>query len=237
MWPFVAAAVMMIPVSLVRFTGWAAVAWLWLLVSYLAVVTSPRGEDHYLVVALPAVALPVGLVCESLFKPQAGRTEQTRLVAGLALSILIFGSVWQEYYRKSFWQEHDWVQSYDDDAKSPPLKIMGERIAGAAGPGDTLYVEGEHLDLYVFSGVRPFSRFIISLTADGWKARINDLRRLPTFIFLTRKTYDERARNEPFRVEDGEAALLASILRAYYEEWLAEASGVVYRRRNPSPSP
>src|SRR5262249_10358051 len=144
---------------------------------------SPSGEDHYLVSALPVLGLVVGIVCEHL-PIGASTATRVRTVYGLMLAMLLFGSVWHDRY----WNR---IHARSQIPSPPADVVIGERIATATRPGDTLFVDGPQ-GIYAHAGARPFSRFIYDAPNDphATAAREEGLRQRPSFVFLRRHTYD-----------------------------------------------
>jgi hypothetical protein len=103
---------------------------------------------------------------------------------------------------------------------------LGQQIRAAAQPGDRLFVEDEPLQIYLYAGVPPASRFLY------WNApnpaavaeRRAAYERKPTFVFLTHASEQrlEARRADPSAAPDA--------IDRDYERWLTSPVGVVYRR-------
>jgi hypothetical protein len=81
MWPFVGAIVVLPVLTLLRPSRWVATIWMWLFAALLAVLVGPAGENHYLVMTLPAVALTVGIACELIWPDVIRRGVRARRCA------------------------------------------------------------------------------------------------------------------------------------------------------------
>lgn len=225
MWPFFGAVGVLALLTLLRLSRWAATAWAWLFAAALAVLVGPYGENHYLVMSLPALALTVGIACELCWPaagPLRGGRQTMRLLCGLMIAAILYGFTWHDDYfpRRS--------QGPGIDAVEEEAQRLGREIRAAAQPGDRLFVGDEPLQIYLYAGVPPASRFIY------WNAphpgaiaeRAEALRQEPTFVFITRAAKQQReARlaNRPGAPDPMEQR---------YEPWATSSVGVVYRRRS-----
>jgi hypothetical protein len=149
MWPFVGAIVVLPVLTLLRPSRWVATIWMWLFAALLAVLVGPAGENHYLVMTLPAVALTVGIACELIWPDSdpPRRSRQTlRLLCGIAIAAILYGSTWREGYAA----QRSQVQRklVEEQARQ-----LGQQIRAAAQPGDRLFVEDEPLQIYLYAGV------------------------------------------------------------------------------------
>lgn len=223
MWPFVAAIVVLPVLTLLRPSRWVATIWMWLFAALLAVLVGPAGENHYLVMTLPAVALTVGIACELIWPDSdpPRRSRQTlRLLCGIAIAAILYGSTWREGYvaQRS--------QAPGTNLVEEQARQLGQQIRAAAQPGDRLFVEDEPLQIYLYAGVPPASRFLY------WNApnpaavaeRRAAYERKPTFVFLTHASEQrlEARRADPSAAPDA--------IDRDYERWLTSPVGVVYRR-------
>jgi 4-amino-4-deoxy-L-arabinose transferase-like glycosyltransferase len=226
MWPFLAAIAALLPLTVLRRSRWMVIAWTWLFAASMTVLVGPAGENHYLVMTLPALALIVGIVCELAWPDSAASHNARpalRLLAGTAIAAVLYGGAWNHSYlpRRS--------ESPGSNAIEEQARMVGEQIRAAARPGDRLFVEDEPLQIYLYAGVPPASRFIYwnAPNSDAIADRAAALQRKPAFVVLTlasaRRMHDLRA----------DATAVRGPLAEGYEEWLASPVGVVYRRRSP----
>lgn len=224
MWPFFGAIGVLVPLTLLRPSRWAATLWAWLFTASLAVLVGPYAENHYLVMSLPALALTAGIVCE-LSWPAAGPLGRgrpaVRLLGGLVVAAVLYGGAWQVGYlpRRS--------QGPGIDAIEEEAKRLGEEIRAAAQPGDRLFVGDEPLQIYLYAGVPPASRFIYwnAPNPNAIAERAAAVEREPRFFFLPRVAEQQR---QAMRAErPGEPDPLAQ----RYEPWVTSPVGIVYRRR------
>ncbi len=225
MWPFIGAVGVLALLTLLRPSRWVATAWTWLSAASLAVLVGPYGENHYLVMSLPALALTVGIACE-LCWPAAGplrRARQTtRLLCGLMIAAILFGLAWHGIYlpRRSHGPGIDTIEA--------EAQRLGREIRAAAQPGDRLFVQDEPLQIYLYAGVPPASRFIY-WNAPNRRAiaeRDEALRQEPTFVFLPRVAIQQR---QAMLAEHPGAS---DPMEQRYERWATSSVGVVYRRRS-----
>ena len=101
MWPFFYAIGALVPLTLLRPSRWAATAWAWLFAASMAVLVGPYAENHYVVMTLPALALTTAVVCELCWPDvgPVGRDRTTmRLLCGLVVAAILFGSTWRVSY-------------------------------------------------------------------------------------------------------------------------------------------
>ncbi|MFQ5666503.1 MAG: hypothetical protein ACE5I7_08730 [Candidatus Binatia bacterium] len=222
MWPFAGAIAVLVPLTILRPSRWIAVAWLWLLASYLVVVVGPRYEWHYLMSSFPALALTVGIVFEQALGSGAMRTHaqaKRRLVGAVLVALFVYGGIWRVYYSS----RRDLTGHIGSHA------LLGLRIHAAARPGDTLFVKDEPFDLYLYAGMPPMTRFIYQDSPAPGVRQVwaSALMRQPTFIFISHGT-EERMR----RVRGGFEFGLAKVLAERYVQWITDPLGIVYWRRN-----
>lgn len=226
MWPFVGAVGVLVPLTLLRPSRWVATVWAWLLAASLAVLVGPAGEAHYLVMTLPALALTVGIVCELVWPdrdpPRRGR-HTMRLLCGTAIAAILYGSTWNDGYFPRRTQSAP-VNDIEEQARQ-----IGQQIRAAAQPGDRLYVEDEPLQIYLYAGVPPASRFIYwnAPNPDAMADRAAALKQNPTFLFVTQAS--ER-RLQALRANPTATPLP---IDQSYAPWVTSPVGVVYRRDPP----
>ncbi len=226
MWPFAGAVGCLALLTVLRPSRWAATLWTWLAASSLAVLAGPYGENHYLVMSLPALALAVGIVCElcsTVVAPFRGGSDALRLVSGLVIAAILYGSAWRESYlpRRS--------QGPGVDVIEAEAQRLGLAIRAAARPGDRLFVGDEPLQIYLYAGVPPASRFIYwnAPNDNAIAERAEALRREPTFVFLTRAAEQDRQARLAHQPSEPDP------LEQRYERWATSPVGVVFRRRSP----
>jgi hypothetical protein len=227
MWPFVGAVGVLGLLTVLRPSRWVAALWTWLLAASLAVLVGPAGENHYLVMTVPALALTLGMVCELVW-PDRGPLRRdrptVRLLCGMAIAAVLFGSIWIETYLPRR------AESPGTNAIEAEAQRIGHQIRAAAQPGDRLFVEDEPLQIYLYAGVPPASRFIY------WNApnpaaiaeRAAAVHQQPTFVFLT-LTSDRRLQAR--RADKPADPAPIDAIDQSYERWLTSPLGVVYRRR------
>ena len=225
MWPFFGAVGVLALRTLLRPSRWAATAWAWLFAASLAVLVGPYGENHYLVMSLPALALTVGIASE-LCWPAVGplrRGRQTmRLLGGLMIAAILYGLAWHVSYfpRRS---QGPGVDTIEEEAQQ-----LGREIRAAAQPGDRLFVGDEPLQIYLYAGVPPASRFIYwnAPNPSAIAERAEALRQEPTFVFVPRAAEQQRQAMLANRPAESDP------MEQRYERWATSSVGVVYRRRS-----
>ena len=228
MWPYIGAVGVLALRTLWRPTRWVATAWAWLLAASWAVLLGPYAENHYLVMSLPALALAAGIAGE-LCWPAGGplpRGRQTvRLLCGLLIAVILFGTAWRVGYLPQR------SQGPGIDPIEQEAQRLGEQIRAAAQPGDRLFVGDEPLQIYLYAGVPPASRFIYwnAPNPNAITERDDAVKRVPTFFFLP--TVAERQRQALLAERPGEPDPMAQ----RYERWLTSPVGNVYRRRGAAP--
>lgn len=151
-WIYLAAVVLLLPLTVLRPSRWMAVAWAWAITAYFAAVVGPRGEVHYLWMAWPAQAVVLGLVLECTLAAGDRNGAEQRLLGGLVAAVLVLGPAWVSSYGESRMR----VPPTPEDV----AHVLGRKIRASARMGDTIHVDDEPFDLYVFSGLRPVTRFI-----------------------------------------------------------------------------
>lgn len=219
MWPFVAAIGILVPLTVLYPSRLTVVTWLWVLTAYMAAVVGPLREWHYLMSALPALAIAVGTAIEiavgdaSVFRVPSPR----RLVGGVALAVLLYGSIWRAEYPP--------MQRLVGGAGL--IEALGAQIRDAAKPSDTLFVKDEPYSLYMAADMRPMTRIFYpdSPTLGAREQWVAALERRPTFIFIS---YGTQQRLETATGFEGE---LATLLAAHYERWVTHPLGIVYRHK------
>ncbi len=224
MWPYLGAVAVLALRTLWRPTRWVATAWAWLLAAALAVLLGPYAENHYLVMALPALALAAGIAGELCWPAAAplrcGRPTM-RLLGGLLIAAILFGPAWRVGYmpRRS--------QGPGIDLIEQEARRLGEQIRAAAQPGDRLFVGDEPLQIYLYAGVPPASRFIYwnAPNPNAIAERRAAVQREPTFFFIP--AVAERQRQALLVERPGAPDPMAE----RYERWLTSPVGNVYRRR------
>ena len=223
MWPFVGAVGVLVLLTLLRPSRWVATVWTWLLAASLAVLVGPDGENHYLVMTIPALALTVGIVCELVWPerdPPRRVDTRLRLLGGIAIAAILYGVTWNDSYFPRRTQN-----PAVDGLKNRRSKLVNS-IHAAAQPGDRLYVEDEPLQIYLYAGVPPASRFLY------WNApnpgaiadRAAAFQHNPTFVFIPAPANGDCRRGEQTR------AVRTLPIDQSYEPWLTSPVGVVYRR-------
>jgi len=141
-----------------------------------------------------------------------------RLLGGLVVAAILFGSTWRVGYLPTR-SEGPRVDLTENEARR-----LGREIGAAAQPGDRLFVGEAPLQIYLYSGVPPASRFIY------WNApnrhaiaeREQALRAEPAFVFLS---------SDAVRLTQERLAGAPDPMLQRYELWLTSTVGVVYRRR------
>jgi hypothetical protein len=224
MWPFVGAVGVLVLLTLLRPSRWAATVWTWLLAATLAVLVGPAGENHYLVLSLPALALTVGIVCELVW-PDGGPPRRgmhtTRLLCGLTIAAILYGFTWNDSYfpRRA--------QSPGINAVEEEARRLGQQIRAAAQPGDRLFVGDEPIQIYLYAGVPPASRFIYwnAPNPSAIAEREEAFKRKPTFVFVTHETEQQLQARRANPTADPDP------IGQSYEPWATSPVGVVYRRR------
>ena len=223
MWPFLGAVGVLVPLTLLRASRWVVTVWTWLLAASMAVLVGPAYENHYLVMTLPALALTVGIVCELVWPdrdPTRRGRHTMRLLCGIAIAAILYGSAWNDGYfpRRT---AIPGVNAIEEQAQK-----IGQQIHAAAQPGDRLLVEDEPLQIYLYAGVPPASRFIYwNAPSPGAIAdRSAAFQRKPTFVFLT------HASEQRLQARRANPTADPDPIDQSYEPWLASPVGVVYRR-------
>ncbi len=216
MWPFVGAVLAMPLVTLLRPSGTALAAWMWLLVSYAVAVLGPRSEWHYLMCTFPALALTLGTVIE-LAVGAGARPPAGRLVGGTVVAVLLVGGQWIAH-----------GSQLQPVRGRSPVADLAEKIRDASQPGDTLFVKDEPYLLYAETAMRPLSRIFYpdAPTTGAGQAWHAVLQRRPTFIYVSHGT---EARLPS--AQQGFEGDLARLLTRDYDRWLVHAIGVVYKRK------
>jgi hypothetical protein len=223
MWPFFWAIGALVPLTLLRPSRWAATLWAWLFAASMAVLIGPYAENHYLVMTLPALALTTAVVCELCWPGVGpfGRAGTTmRLLGGLVVAAILFGSAWRVSYLPTRSQGPR-VDAFEDEARR-----LGREIGAAAQPGDRLFVGEAPLQIYLYSGVPPASRFIYwnAPNSHAIPEREAALGAEPAFVFLS----SDAVRQTQERLAGAPDPMLQR-----YDLWLTSTVGAVYRRRAP----
>ncbi len=222
MWPFLVALAGLVVFTLWRPDRWCAVAWTWLIAAVLAIAIGPRAERHYVMFALPALAIGAGVVAEEFVRRiGAGRaTEATRPVAGMAMAALLFATMWGSGYIPQRYRVRPDVVQVD------PLEALGARIRAVARQGDTLEVVDERYMVFVDARLPPASPHFYRTSPNPLSQLSTDQRieKRPTFLFLEAILRD--------RLELAPEGVGLRILRAEYEEWSRDELGSVYRRKS-----
>jgi 4-amino-4-deoxy-L-arabinose transferase-like glycosyltransferase len=226
MFPFAAGVLLLAGALFLDRSRWTVVAALWALAGYLVILTMPSGTDHYVGVLLFVGALPISIVCERVCAPLlGGATPQRGVLVGLVIAVLAFGSIWHAAYRR------DWPVARIPVAPEA-YEVIGARIASAAQPGDTLFVDDESYAIYAFSGVPPNNRIIYPncpapRAYEVWR---DGLRRRPTFIFLREGTVKRCQQDVTPERLGADLFAIAQLVRESYAEWFVHPAGTVYCR-------
>ena len=226
MWPFLGAVGVLVLLTVLRPSRWVVTAWAWLFAASLAVLVGPCGENHYLVMTLPALALTVGIVCELVWRgadpPRRGR-DTVRLLCGLTIAAILYGSTWKDSYVPHR-AESPGINGIEQEAQR-----LGGQIRAAAQPGDRLFVQDEPIQIYLYAGVPPASRFIYwnAPNPSAIPERDAAFKQKPTFVFVTHETEQQRQARRADPTADPDP------IAESYEPWATSPVGVVYRRRSP----
>jgi hypothetical protein len=172
---------------------------------------------------LPALALTLGMVCELVWPdrdPYRRARHMMRLLGGIAIAAIVYGSAWKDEYlvRRT---QNPAINVMEQQAQK-----LGEQIRAAAQPGDRLYVEDEPLQIYLYAGVPPASRFIYwnAPNPAAFAERAAAFAQKPTFVFLT------RASEQRLQARRADPTGAPNPIDQGYEPFLASPVGVVYRR-------
>jgi hypothetical protein len=197
----------------------AALAWLWLLASWVSVTLGGNGDGHYLVMAYPGLALISGIVCELVL----GR----RL--GLVVGVLVLAKTLWPVYSAQIHVPPEVRKAVDYDVRQ--LTGAAQMIHDAARPGDTVFTDGELFPIYLYAeGVRPATRYLHTLVSGKAVAERNQaIASRPTFIVTTRLLEEELAGIAPARPW---AEPLIAMLRQDYERLGKSEHLGVYRVRD-----
>ncbi len=216
MWPFTAALALLLVLTLARPSRPVLVVWLWLASSYVAVVIGPRSEEHYLILFFPALALAAGMAFE-IPVAELFVAPGTRAACGLALAVVLYGGIWWGSYVP---RRHPEAVPMETRARR-----IGTRIREVARPGDTLLVQDEPFDIYVYAGMPPMMRcfYPSSPSPDEPHAMQTALDRRPSFIYMWRGMKD--------RIERGDQTMFGTMIAESYAEQFSDAFGVLYRRK------
>jgi 4-amino-4-deoxy-L-arabinose transferase-like glycosyltransferase len=228
LWPFLAAIIALVPLTLLRPSRWAAVTWAWLLAAFFASVVGPRQEVHYILISFPAQALTLGIVGEIVLgqaSDQESKRLSGRLVGGLVIAFLVYGGIWRASYLPA---RHYHVLPGSDFGEQ-----IGRHIRELARKGDTLLLEDQPFQIYAFAGLPPATRFIYYNAPHKGidELRQHDVERRPTFIFLTHHTY-ELVRHHVMPPNVPAFPAFAQMMYNHYEECFAEPVGALYRRKD-----
>lgn len=220
-WPFVAAVAILVPLTAVRPSRWAAIAWSWLVASYAAETSG--ASYHYLMFMFPALAISVGITFELAVAgaPTSEPYPTRRVIGGLLIALLVYGGVWRAVYPP---------ETGSSSSGEAHTQSIGQRIREAAKPGDTLFVKDEPYQLYVYAGMPPMTRFIYDDSpapgaVDIWASA---LKLRPTFIVISRGTQGRLP-----SAKDGFEGDLARLVADEYQLWIDDPQCVVYRRADP----
>jgi hypothetical protein len=104
---------------------------------------------------------------------------------------------------------------------------LDQEMRAAAQPGDRLFVGDEPLQIYLYAGVPPASRFIYwnAPNPNAIAERAAAVEREPRFFFLPRVAEQQRQAMRAERPGEPDP------LEQRYEPWVTSPVGIVYRRR------
>ncbi|MCG3178016.1 MAG: Undecaprenyl phosphate-alpha-4-amino-4-deoxy-L-arabinose arabinosyl transferase [Phycisphaerae bacterium] len=131
--------------ALKRFRKPLLLCWLWLVVTVIVFTLGKEKREHYILPAMPAVALMMGLVAEDLFFMRRWLTERTaRLVmafsaAAMAVVVAVVGAAaWLSHV----WIARNWQIGYWDSPLVMRAQPLSDWILAAAGLAAALCVTG-----------------------------------------------------------------------------------------------
>jgi 4-amino-4-deoxy-L-arabinose transferase-like glycosyltransferase len=222
-WPLLAGVLALVPLAFLRPSRWGLVGLAWIAAAYMGAVVGPRPEAHYALITWPAQALALGLACELALPAEHGGAAG-RLVGGVVVAFLVLGGIWRTHYLPGRYNTHP----QSDDAHT-----IARRIAAAAQPGDTLFVEDQPFDIYAFAGLAPATRMIYwnAPRPDAIRTRQRDLERLPPFVVVTPDSY-AYLHEGSLRPNNPEFVPFAAVMHAHYREWFVTRSGTIYLRED-----
>jgi hypothetical protein len=206
-----------------RRAGWKYLAWA--AICYAGVVLGWRFFPRYFLLLLPALTIAAARGLTLL----RGRVAIAVAVVAMAVPLVRFAP---RYVSLANWND----LALDRDSRA------ASRIAIADAPtGGSLYVWGYRPEMYVYTGLRPATRFLDSQAMTGVPA---DRHLTQSDVVLTAGTEEARAelaRSRPDVVIDGLGLYNPALTMDHYAElrpWLAEyreaartAGSVIYVRR------
>jgi hypothetical protein len=178
-----------------KFLAWAALC-------YAGVVLGWRFFPRYFFLLLPALAIPAARGLAGI----RNRTAMAALVVMLAIPIARFGP---RYASLKGWND----LAMDRDSQE------ASRIARAAAkPGNTLYVWGYRPEIFVYTGLKPATRYLDSQALTGVPA---DRHLTQSTVVLTAGTHEAReelARAKPDILIDGLTLFNPALAMDKYDE-------------------
>jgi len=212
--PFSAALVLLILLAIRLRARLVCVAIAWLFAGYASVVLSPREDWHYVGLAFPALVLLVVAVCE--LRPR---------IAGELFAcacLLAFAGIWQHNYLPR--------RHVITPGPQTPAQQIGAAIRAVAKPGDTLLVDWEPFDIYVWAELTPASPFLYgdAPNRDAGTSRAAAIAAHPTFLTMLRVTRDQIIAKR-FPAWDWDD------LSSNYDEYWSTDALLVYRRKDSPP--
>ncbi len=214
-------------------------AWVWILVSMAAVAVGFRFSPRYYFQLLPVVVVfgARGILL-------AAGVRRRAAVAAVCILLLIpaarFGP---RYFRLAgdlaAGRGHQWT----DTALDQDSRLAARIVNAQASETDTLLVWGYSAGIYVYTGLKPGSRFLDSQPLTGVPADRHLAVSIPVAPEMARVNRAELVQSSPTFIVDtlGVVNPLLGIEKfpdlapwlAHYEPWGRTALALIYRRREP----